>query len=208
MAHAITKTLQRNSFWLALLIHLLLFFLVFSVFLPKNLQEKSRALTIPSYIYHEEQSHSVQYQEKQKNILKNQIPISPHGIQKPAIENAIHELTQPFSRSASESLEPVHLIGEKGVPKPLIILLGKALTAHLLYPKIATDFNLHGVAVIGFILHPDGQVTDVRLVESSHAEVLDEDAILAAKEMSPVKNVNAYLKAPKYIVFGIIFGSR
>jgi TonB family protein len=207
MANAFAKTLQKNSFWLALLIHLLIFFLVSWALLSENIKEESRALTIPSYVYHEEQSHSTQYEEKSKSVNKKQVPFSQNGILKPATEST-HELSQPLSQSVSESSEPVHLVGEKGVPKPLIILLGKALTAHLLYPKIATDFNLHGVAVVGFVVHPDGQVTDVRLVKSSRTEVLDQEAVLAASQMSPVKNVNLYLKEPKYIVFGIIFGSR
>ena len=149
-----------------------------------------------------------------KNLPSNQIlqkkpvPTSKNGIEKPLIDNTPRELSQLIPKSASQSSEPVHLIGEKGVAKPLIVLLGKALTAHLAYPKIAIDLNVHGVAVVGFVVHPDGQVTDVRLVESSRADVLDRAAVTAANEISPVKNVGLYLKEPKYIIFGIIFGSR
>jgi protein TonB len=210
MGKIITKTLQRNSFWLALLLHLLIFF-IFAIFLiPKKMLDENRELTIPSFLYQESTETPIAHSEapKQKRLEKKKIPVSENGIEKPVTEHAPQELNQLVPKSAAESSEPVHLVGEKGVAKPLIILLGKALTAHLAYPKIAIDLNIRGVPVIGFVVHPDGRVTDIRLVKSSSTDILDKAAIQAAQSISPVKNVGLYLKEPKYIIFGIIFGSR
>jgi TonB family protein len=210
MGRAITKTLQKNSFWLAIFLHLLMFFTLTYYLIPKSLPDDNRELNIPSYLYHEESTPSIAHEESPvKSTAPTKIQeTSKNGIEKPLIDDTPRQLSQLIPKSAAHSSEPVHLIGEKGVAKPLIILLGKALTAHMAYPKIAVDLNVHGVAVIGFVVHPDGQVTDVRLVESSHADVLDKAAITAANQISPVKNVGLYLTEPKYIIFGIIFGSR
>lgn len=211
MGKAITRTLQRNSFWIAIILHLLLFFIFTLLLLPKKMDDENHELTIPSFLYHESKETPIAHSESPSTkpmIAKKKIEISSNGIEKPMTERPPQELNQLVPKSAIQSSEPVHLIGEKGVAKPLIVILGKALTAHLVYPKIAIDLNIHGVPVIGFVVHPDGKVTDIRLVESSHIDMLDKAAIAAAHEISPVRNVEPYLKEPKYIIFGIIFGSR
>ncbi len=210
MGKAITRTLQKNSFWLAMFLHILIFFIFTLFLLPKKINDESRELTIPSFLYHESKETPIAHSESPNKpmIEKKKMLTSPDGIEKPITERPPQELSQLVPKSAAQSSEPVHLIGEKGVAKPLIVILGKALTAHLVYPKIAIDLNIHGVPVIGFVVHPDGKVTDIRLVESSHIDMLDKAAINAAHEISPVKNVGPYLKEPKYIIFGIIFGSR
>jgi len=203
--------IQKNTFLLALIIHIFIFLFFSLIFIPKNDLPKSVELSIPSYVYQAESTPAVakEIAPQEKKIAKPKIETSPHGIKKPEFDAAApHPLTQLVPKSAERNSEPVHLVGEKGVPQPLIVLLGKALTAHLAYPKIAIDLRVQGVTVIKFLVHPDGQVTNVSLVQSSKATVLDEAALNAANHISPVKNVDLFLKEPKYIVFGIIFGGR
>ena len=93
------------------------------------------------------------------------------------------------------------------VSKSLIVLLGKAITAHLLYPKSAMDLNVQGTSYIGFLLYPDGRVSDIKLLKTSTAEVLDKAAYNAVNAIAPVKHVDTYIQKPEFIVFGIIFGA-
>ena len=84
--------------------------------------------------------------------------------------------------------------------------MGQAIGRQLIYPRIAMDFNLRGVAYVGFTLRPDGYVTNVKLVKSSNAGVLDDEAVRAISSISPVRGVDPYVKEPKFMIVGIIFG--
>jgi protein TonB len=102
--------------------------------------------------------------------------------------------------------EPLHLVGESKIIKPLVKILARALSRHLTYPRVAADFNLRGVVLVGFVLHPEGYVTEARVVKSSGAGVLDDEARDAVGAMSPVGDVHEYVSAPEFLVVGIIFG--
>lgn len=209
MQNRLKSSLPRWSFWLALILHVLFFLFLSSMWiLKKNEEEKPAETFIPSYAYHES-SHAAAFQETAKELPQKTIPTSKNGIEKPVFNAKTQRFNKIMDISSPKSSEPVHLIGDnKKVPEPLIILLGKALTAKLLYPRAAIDLTVKGMSVIGFVLHPDGHVTDVKLLKSSRADILDQAAIAAAQEISPVKNVSQYVTEPRPIVFGIIFGSR
>jgi len=135
------------------------------------------------------------------------VPTSKLGIEKPAMPRTrpSFNTSHPIDISQSPETEPVHLIGDKKIDRPLLTLLGKALTKHLIYPKSALDLNVRGTAVIGFVLYPNGAVSDVQLLSSSRADVLDRAAISAASAIGPVARVGQYLTQPKFMVIGIIF---
>jgi len=65
---------------------------------------------------------------------------------------------------------------------------------------------LRGKSEVGFTIHPNGEVTDVSLLTSSGSSVLDDSAVATLKAISPVKDVDRYLKEDQYIVVGIIYG--
>lgn len=222
MQKVISRTLQL-SFWLSLLLHLLCL-LGFSITLiPFKTKEKPPGLIIPAYLYQpREQVQSIQNQAQQmiKQSKKSQSKAIP--LKKITTISKAHQSLQQVKRVAlkknlnkpikftqavniSEPTEPVHLIGDKNIQKPLFTLIGKALTQHLVYPKIAIDFNIRGMSVIGFVLYPDGTVKDTRLVKSSGAGILDEEAVRAVSAISPLMHVSEYVPAPKYLVIGIIF---
>ena len=102
--------------------------------------------------------------------------------------------------------EPLHLVGESKIIKPLVKILARALSQHLMYPRVAADFNLRGVVVVGFVLHPEGYVTEARVMQSSGAGVLDDAARDAVGAMSPVGDVHEYLPDAEFMAIGIIFG--
>ncbi len=110
------------------------------------------------------------------------------------------DITNPYDQ------EPMHLIGESKIIKPLVKIIGRALSRHLFYPRVAADFNLRGVVLVGFVLHPEGYVTETRVVKSSGTGVLDDAASDAVGAMSPIGNVSEYVPAAEFMVIGIIFG--
>jgi TonB family protein len=206
MSSKVSRAIQKNSLWLVLLCHLLLFSGVSFVWISQAQlikKEERPSLYIPSYVYQAAASSSIQPQNTQRSV-----PTSKSGTEKPAAMTNMSRMlnvNHPIDISSSKENEPVHLIGDKKIDKPLLTLLGKALTAHLVYPKSAIDFKIKGTAVIGFLLQPDGQVTQVQLLKSSKAEVLDKAALAAANAIAPVRHVAPYLDKPKFMVIGIIF---
>lgn len=215
MLHSLSRTLRQPGFWLSLLLHAALFLyfsLQFSFFLHEE-EEKKPGLYIPAYTYQPPQQTRIAETKSPKSPIQSQKKHLAEVKQPPRTERAARPkmatqaTAMPLSsQRLTKQTEPVHLIGDKSVNKPLLTLLGKALAAHLIYPKAAVDFRIRGMVLVQFTLYPDGHMTDIKMVQSSKAGVLDEEAVLAVKAMSPVKNVKAFLQEPKTLVVGIIFG--
>jgi len=205
--------LEKHGLWFSLLCHLLLL-LSFSVVWHPLLRVKPEPkpqMYLPSYLYQSApvtvQQPKRQTQQEQKEQLTNQTQglTVQHSVSKPVETSQASSAITP--KQASKNLQGIHLVGDdKKAPKPLIKLLAKELSAHLVYPKIAVDFKVHGTAYVGFTIHPDGSLTDIRLVQSSNAAVLDQAAMDAVKAMTPGSDVAKYLPTSKFLVVGIIFG--
>ncbi len=63
--------------------------------------------------------------------------------------------------------------------------IGGKVMAVLQYPPIAKRMKWQGLSSIEFILHPSGEVTDLRVEKSSGHEILDKHAIAAVKAAAP-----------------------
>lgn len=216
----ITKTVERNSFWLSLLIHLLLLLVWSLAFFPpstppqpKPKLEQTNSQEIPSYIYQEPKPVTeTKAQQAQKDLPQSQNALEK-GLTstKPQMANEVKVNPSPARQAqrqlprSSKMSQAVHLIGDQNIDNKLVKILGIAITQHLAYPKIAQDFDLRGMVGVGFTLSPDGSVTDVELVRSSSTDVLDEAALSAIKAISPVHDAGLYVNKPEHIVFGIIF---
>jgi TonB family protein len=201
------------------LLHLLLIaaYLLLLIYQPA-LPDLSPATYVPSYTYHEAasappqppappvpQRQSTQSQDQDKRTS------SPIGIEKPVSSFKKSDKSEKSANTAKQAVsfsknnQDVHLIGDKNLPKPLIKLIARALSARLSYPRVAIDLNIKGTSVVKFLIHPNGQVTQIQLTRSSGAAVLDQAALAAVYAMSPVVNVSAYLEEPKDMEVGIIF---
>jgi len=174
--------------------------------------EDQPSLFIPSYIAHNQTAPAAQPAQLSPPVppaqqTQKSVPLSKIGIEKPVITHTRPSFDTRHSVDISRSpeTEPVHLIGDKKIDRPLLTLLGKALTKHLIYPKSAIDLNVKGTSVIGFVLYPDGHITQLQLLQTSRAEVLDQAALSAANGINPVGHVSQYLTQPKFMVIGIIF---
>jgi TonB family protein len=227
--------LQKHCLWLSLLIHFLLFggyVLNFYAFLPPVQEHEPMPGYVPSYV---EQSKAqtpapaepppqiAKHEEPKKPVEKKPIQTAKNGIEKPVAQTkqiastksipkkpaakSVNSAPQKITEAiVNQNHEPMHLIGESKIIKPLIKILAKALSQHLIYPKIAEDFNLRGTVLVGFMLHPQGYVTESRVVKSSGAGVLDDAAREAVDGMSPVMGVGEFMQKPEFLVVGIIFG--
>jgi TonB family protein len=200
---ALTRVMQYASIVTSLFLHLLLFSGV-TIMWARTAKpaEKPPSMYVPSYAYQPPKVSSLP-----ASPVKETKPIEKEQ-DKQAISTAtqLRHASNAATNSSTKVTEAINLVGDKKTtPKPLIKLLGKALAAHLVYPKIAMDFRLRGISYVSFVLHPDGSLTDVTLVQSSRAGVLDDEAVSAVSAISPVKNVSQYVSKPEPMVVGIIF---
>ena len=223
--------LVRHTLWLSLLAHLLLFSGFSIIYLSNNpLPSSSPPPAISSYLSEDSpppsapaQQETVQQAEPapkpvpEKKIEKEAISIAKPRQKEQRQPSAPAEPKQPrkvtFDRHAvPENItnpmdqEPLQLVGESKIIKPLVKILARALSKTLRYPRVAADFNLSGVVLVGFVLDSHGYVTHAKVVQSSGAGVLDDAAVQAVGSMSPVGDVHEYVKKPEFMVVGIIFG--
>jgi TonB family protein len=214
----------RFCFLIVLLLHLL-FFLGFTVVLveaddnkPPEQDEESKAQRVlPSYVY-QEQPPPAQLQntlEEKPSLLKpvtkdtakNGILKPKTPTPKPASSAEPTMIGKPSStQSGAPHSDPANLVADKPTDKPLIKLLSRATGAKLFYPKSAQDFHITGMVRIQFYITPQGYVSQVVLLQSSGSSQLDEAGLYAISNISPVKGVDLYLKKPRTLSVGIIFG--
>jgi len=102
-------------------------------------------------------------------------------------------------------LAPINMVGEKLLDDPFRKLLGRAITGKLYYPAVARELHLRGKVSIGFVLHPDGSVTEAHIIKTSHQPSLDAAALDAVISASPIYNTDLYLKQAEYLVVNILF---
>lgn len=139
-------------------------------------------------------------------IARQQPKTNPKELFKAAqIQTTYPEATVPPHDAEDRYIEPIRMVGDKLLDDPLRKLLGRAFTKRLYYPTVAQRLHLRGVVSIGFILHPNGEITDANVVKSSREKILDEAAFRAITSASPIANVDIYIKKAEYYVINIIF---
>lgn len=217
-----TKTL-RKPLIISLLLHLLLVINVSGVlFIYRPKAEDRPYVYTPSYLYHPKmvmppmpQSHMVQHKQSHVAAQKT-VPTARDGIEKPVPIHQIRSENQPQEMNPNQlyQLKPLQYSPHSEPPDeksdtkvniPLLNLIHEAVASRLVYPKAAIDFNESGTVKIGFVIYPNGELTDVTLVQSSGSDILDNAALTAVNTMWPVHGVDKYLTKPRYIAGYIVF---
>jgi len=75
----------------------------------------------------------------------------------------------------------------------LLQLIYMEINKHKHYPYIAKRQGREGLVKLNFVMHPDGEVTDIAIVETSHFAVLDNAARHAVQAISPFRVAAEYL---------------
>ncbi len=101
---------------------------------------------------------------------------------------------------------PILMIGDKhALVDPLIKLLGQALSANFHYPKIEGIFGAQGRVYVELVLHPEGYISDVQIVQSSEIQDFNAAALYAVNSAPKVIGVDKFLPKAKRFVVGFIF---
>lgn len=176
-----------------------------------GLPQKAAAEQTPSMPSQPQQSTVAQKSQAPKNIETSKLGIekpATHATQNTLVPKAVQQPKSSKlenSKAQPERMEVQNFSKQKSVNKPLLKLLHDATAERLVYPKIAADFNQSGGVEVGFMVYPNGQVSDVRVVQSSGYEMLDNAAVAAIRKISPVKDVNMYIQKEQYVTAFIMF---
>lgn len=105
-------------------------------------------------------------------------------------ENAV--LLQRESVASTVPAEQRVLSGEE--KQILLSLLHREINARKQYPYLAIRQKRQGRVSLNFLLHPDGRISDIAIIESSRFGVLDRAAQTAVEKVSPFRLASRYLQ--------------
>jgi TonB family protein len=95
---------------------------------------------------------------------------------------------------ARNKIQFISLGNKNKIDIPLLKILHDAIAEKQSYPESALLLKQTGVVTIGFMLYPNGEMTDIFIKKSSGVDSIDQAALEAARLTSPVKQVSAYLE--------------
>lgn len=227
MQRTFPKRLLLNTFWLSVLLHLLLLlsFILAVTFRPKETYKKPPHMYVPSYVYKgaisptsikqtvskSNQQKPIRQEQKQQKVTEDEpLPTEKNGLRRQSILSSSFQILQQEQinaiRTSLANTEPIYLVGDENeAPDPLIKLMGRALSAHFEYPRLAGEMGIKGRVIIGLTLHPEGYFTDVQILKSSNNDDLDAAALYAVNKAPRVDGIQHFLPEPKHFVVGFIF---
>ncbi len=134
-------------------------------------------------------------------------PIKQMTATTPADKHAIalqHE-KQPIEKQPDQpsSLQRAAIAGKQ--MSELTALIHSAIQEAQQYPASAQEMGRQGRSTISFLLHPDGTVTDLKLLHSSGTTSIDNAALAAVNNAAPFRQVNKYLHEAKPYQIDVVF---
>ena len=99
----------------------------------------------------------------------------------PAPQSAQAVRTSPAEPAPASNEKPQLMVYGKS-SDPILAAIVSALKQKLIYPKQAQMQGKTGTVIVSFLFHPNGSVTDARVVKSNAAEVLQKSALKTVTE--------------------------
>jgi protein TonB len=93
----------------------------------------------------------------------------------------------PTSRPAGPSEEPGNAALTRAYLKSNYEYIQRHIRNKLVYPPEARRAGVQGIAELSFVIHTDGQVSDVRITKSSGSATLDASAVEAIYSAAPFR---------------------
>ncbi len=224
MRMAMQNKIYKHSFWLVLLLHILILLCISTkiVFWSEENENPYVPKRVPRYVpsyFYTGTVNPVSASAQQKSSttpIEKTVDQSKLGINKsqaakqPSIltmsRNAIRADFINAALSSSKAEEPILLVGDDSeTADPLIKLLGKSLSAHFNYPRMEGTFGIRGRVYIRLTLHPEGYYSDIQIVKPSENENFNRAALYAVNSAPRVVGINQLLKTPKRFLIGFIF---
>lgn len=141
-------------------------------------------------------------------ILKKIPTLKNHTVTGSLLASSFNMLKEEQMREVSQKREsePIYMIGDDSMPAdPLIKLIGRSLSAHFGYPRMAGELGIRGRVVLSLTLHPEGHYSNVEMVRSSDNQDLDAAALYAVNSAPKVYGADRFISKPKHFVIGFVF---
>ena len=100
----------------------------------------------------------------------------------PALQSAQTVRTSPAEPAPVVSNDKPQLMVYGKSSDPILAAIVSALKQKLIYPKQAQMQGKTGTVIVSFLFHPNGSVTEARVVKSNAAEVLQKSALKTVTE--------------------------
>lgn len=155
-------------------------------------------------------STTPQYGNADETIIASYIVTTPQTFEMKnnpemaAVKNAIsivHKTSKPPVHTTQKQRASV-----KGAPMPeLIAFLHAAIQREQQYPASAQAMEREGRATLDFVLHPNGQISGLRLLRTSGTDALDRAALAAVNRAAPFAQVDRYLHESQEYQIDVVF---
>src|SRR3990167_1244340 len=116
-----------------------------------------------------------------------------------------HSQQKTFNTHAKQSITQEISHQKNIMHDKILMLLHEAIAEKQFYPEDAIELNQTGKVTIEFLLMPDGTLSRMNILETSHSKSLDAAALAAVIAISPIKSAGAYLKAPEFFTVDVMF---
>jgi len=143
-----------------------------------NIKNKVKTLNLPTnskqidlkqlFIKKKKDIKSEDFEEYQESLSKKEN-------EKQQLRN-LDKLTQNYIRLYGDQYFSFSK-EQKSYIKQNINLIGKITQRYLMYPTISVRTRQSGINVVEFILHPNGDISNLRLIDSSNYTMLDRNSI-------------------------------
>lgn len=182
---------RTKSFSFSLLVHLLLFAALISWHVrsaaPINTGDAEKTV-LASYLV----------QAAPRVNQPEQTTLQPHAI---ALQNKKQLVFKPSAKASSEQ----HAAIAGTQMSELTSLLHTAIQNAQQYPASAQEMGRQGRSTVSFLLHPDGTISDLKLLHSSGTNSIDNAALAAVHDAAPFQQVNRYLQTTKPYQIDVVF---
>ncbi len=193
---------QRQTL-LALLISLTLHALLLLGFMLKPTQP-TNPLSMPTkplatYLYASPYQPKTVALKALKPSLKTQLKAPTKTLSHPTTIRKAQTSTHPVSKQAEAHHE------QQKQNLALLALLHQAIQQQQEYPLSAQEMGRQGRVIVRFMLNIDGHIDQLRIMQSSATNSLDEAALAAVRKAAPFAGVEQYLNTPQEYSIAIVF---
>jgi len=115
------------------------------------------------------------------------------------------EAVSAVPQSAAITPMNVQAVDAPTVDDQFIKLLHSRISDKKQYPYFAKRQRREGVATVSFVLHPNGDIEDARLVNSSRTKLLDRAALTAVEKIEPFEAAQDYLETAETFNIDVVF---
>lgn len=153
-----------------------------------------------------------------EQVLAEAVQSAPHPVPRQE-KNRQEKNHQTVDRQATDTPVEADMVSDYSDPQPerrqqqqqgsradeLKKFVYEAISREKHYPYIARRQRREGLVKLNFVMHPNGKVTDIAIVESSRFDILDKAAMQAVESISPFHLAAEYLTMQQHYDVGIDF---